>query len=201
MKLYYGYKTTCILNNKFYYGVHKSNIFDHKYLGSGKRLQCAIKAHGRENFHKEIVFVFADKDEAYAWEAATVTQDFINLNPSCYNLKPGGSGGCGFGKQSPMYGKRHSEETRKKMSKANSERVHQPCAAETKRKIGAANRISLLGKSPSVETRRKLSKALLGNKRSLGCKLSEETRMRMSKSQKRRRSIENGTKNISVSYL
>ena len=97
MKFYYGYKTTNLTNDRFYYGVRKCrsdyDIFGDSYFGSGKILLQAIKKNGLENFRKEFVYIFQNGKDAYGWEGDLVTQDFIDANPLCYNMKPGGSGG------------------------------------------------------------------------------------------------------------
>ena len=65
---YYIYKTTNLINGKYYVGFHKtSDPFDN-YLGSGVRLIDAIKKYGVENFKKEILFEFDTQEEAEAKE-------------------------------------------------------------------------------------------------------------------------------------
>ena len=91
--MYYTvYKTTNLVNGKFYIGTHKTKHLNDDYLGSGKYLKRAIEKHGKENFKKEILFVFDNPEEMFAKEAELVTEDFIAEN-NCYNLKAGGSGG------------------------------------------------------------------------------------------------------------
>ena len=76
------------------------------------------------------------------------------------------------GKNHPMYGKHHTEETKRKISENNVGNKGRKCSKETKRKIGEGNR----GKIVSKETRKKLSEASKGKK---GRKHSEETRNKM----------------------
>ena len=47
------YKTTNLINGKIYIGKDKHN--NPNYLGSGKRLNQAIKKYGRDKFIKEII--------------------------------------------------------------------------------------------------------------------------------------------------
>ena len=63
-KFNYFYKTTNIINEKFYYGVHSSDKDNDNYLGSGKLLLKAIKKYGRENFKREIIQFFDSFDDA-----------------------------------------------------------------------------------------------------------------------------------------
>ena len=91
MKYFYFYKITNNINNHFYYGVHCTNNLNDNYMGSGKRLQYAIKKYGLENFSKEILKYFNSKEEAFEYEEQIVNENLIN-NPNCYNLTNGGHG-------------------------------------------------------------------------------------------------------------
>jgi hypothetical protein len=44
---YFIYKTTNLLNGKYYIGMHVTNQIDDGYLGSGKYLNNAIKKYGK----------------------------------------------------------------------------------------------------------------------------------------------------------
>ena len=91
MKYFYFYKITNNINNHFYYGVHCTNNLNDNYMGSGKRLQYAIKKYGIENFSKEILKYFNSKEEAFEYEEQIVNENLVN-NPNCYNLTNGGHG-------------------------------------------------------------------------------------------------------------
>ena len=83
------------------------------------------------------------------------------------------------GSNGTMYGRKHSDESKKKMSlKAlgNKNNTGYKTSEETKRKLSEANK----GKAKSEETKRKLSEANKGKAK------SEETKRKISESQKKR---------------
>ena len=91
-KYNYFYRTSNKIDNKFYYGIHKTDDLKDGYLGSGKRLNRAIIKHGAENFEKEILKFFDTYEEALNFEAEIVTEELV-LNENCYNLVRGGGSG------------------------------------------------------------------------------------------------------------
>jgi len=118
MRLAYSYKITNNLNSRFYIGVRgcrkNTDIFGDDYWGSGKLIRRAINKKGKENFTKEMLFIFSSLEEALLWEKDTVTEHFMNENILCYNLWPGGNGGSGSGKRNGRYGKHASVEEKRK---------------------------------------------------------------------------------------
>ena len=49
------YKTTNLINNKYYYCVHSTKNLNDGYLGSGKYLKRSINKYGKENFNLQYV--------------------------------------------------------------------------------------------------------------------------------------------------
>ncbi len=133
----YFYKTTNLINHKFYYGVHSTDNLEDSYLGSGLAIKYAIKKYGKENFKKEILKYFQTSKDAFEYEEKVVGQELLK-DPSCYNLKQGGVGNH-----------RHSEESKQKLRKP-----YGPMSEEHKQKL--AN--SLRGKKRTEETREKMRK-------------------------------------------
>lgn len=86
------YKTTNLLNGKYYIGVHSTDELNDGYLGSGIALKAAIEKYGRENFERVIVEYFDSAEAAYSREREIVNEAFVNLEET-YNLKIGGHGG------------------------------------------------------------------------------------------------------------
>lgn len=151
------YKITNILNGKFYIGKHETNDPDDRYYGSGVHLKRAIKKYGKENFTKEVLFVFDTEEEMNAKEKELVTEDFALLK-SNYNKGPGGEGGPHF------KGRKHSEET---IQKIKLKRKDQVVTNETRRKISESNlrrqrngTLGMTGKTHSAETKKKIGLAV-----------------------------------------
>lgn len=88
-KYHYFYKITNKINGHFYYGVHNTDNLDDGYMGSGKRLQCAYKKYGAENFAKDILKYFNTSKEAFDYESEIVTESLVK-DDSCYNCEIGG---------------------------------------------------------------------------------------------------------------
>lgn len=113
---YMIYKTTNLLNNRYYIGFHKFSINkpEDGYLGSGKLIRRAVEKYGKENFKREVLFVFDTKEEAEQKEAEIVNKEFTLLEET-YNVSIGGNVLIMFGKNNPFYGKKHSNELIKTM--------------------------------------------------------------------------------------
>lgn len=103
---HFVYKTTNLINGKFYIGKHSTDDLEDGYLGSGIAIRRAVEKHKKENFKREILALFESEEAAYEFEAQVV--DY--RNPMSYNLHPGGIG--------LKFGVPNSEETRLRMSKS-----------------------------------------------------------------------------------
>lgn len=89
---YILYKTTNLINGKYYIGVSNGkNLF---YKGSGTALLKAIKIYGSSNFKREILEVFNTEHAAFKREAEIVNEAFVTCRDT-YNIKVGGKGGIG----------------------------------------------------------------------------------------------------------
>jgi group I intron endonuclease len=174
------YLTTCLINGVQYVGRHKvSNTvtLDPNYIGSGTLLKRAIKKHGKENFKRKIICKIETDDvskvrklekiyikkfgtlfpHGYNW----IEGDILEDNPMDYKINKIKVGlatkkRLSDPRNNPMYGKQHSEETKKLMSIS---------------KIGERNvwfgktgkEFPLFGKSFSYEHKRKISEAMKGH--------------------------------------
>ena len=91
-KFHFIYKTTNILNNKFYIGMHSTTNLKDGYVGSGTHLRHAIRKYGVANFKFEIIEWCDNRENLIQREKEIITEEYIN-DANCYNMKPGGSGG------------------------------------------------------------------------------------------------------------
>ncbi len=91
-KYFFIYKTTNLLNEKYYIGMHTTSNLKDGYLGSGTRLRKAIRKYGKHNFKCEILEFLSCKEELINKEKEIVTAELISDN-LCTNLKLGGKGG------------------------------------------------------------------------------------------------------------
>lgn len=99
----YIYLITNKLNGKQYVG--QTTIDDKHYYGGGKIIGNALRKYGKKNFKKEIIEECCCQDQLDLYEIFYI-EHFNTLKPNGYNIN---NGGCSAGK--------HSEETRKKISK------------------------------------------------------------------------------------
>ena len=75
MSTYIIYITINLIDNKKYYGVHKSsNLEKDVYLGSGYLLKLAIKKYGRENFKRENLFNYYNLKDAFNKDREIISQ-------------------------------------------------------------------------------------------------------------------------------
>lgn len=160
MEKYIIYITTNIINGKKYIGSHISNTLNDKYLGSGVILKKAIKKHGSSSFQREILAVVDDSEQMKELEMYYIEYYNAYLSDMFYNntIHAAGITKCTWGPKISKAvmghkwneGKKHTEETKIKISKANTGVVF---TQERKDKIG---------------------KSKLGNSYVLGNKLSKE---------------------------
>ena len=161
------YKVVNKINDKSYIGYHQTNDINDEYLGSGKLLKKAIKKYGKENFAKEILYVFPNKDEALLKEAEIVNTEFVN-DKTTYNLKVGGEGGWDYintelrkdDKYGSMLSKKLSTSIKKayKEGKLNSSGMNNPMYGKWAWNKGIKGIKGIKGKSLSLKTKEKISK-------------------------------------------
>ena len=119
-KYYYVYKTVNLVNGKEYIGFHSTDDLDDGYMGSGKLIIQAIEKYGIDNFKKEIIQIFDNKEDAENLERQLVNEEYVK-RPDTYNISLGGNVCILFGENNGFYGKHHSEEARQHMSEVKKE--------------------------------------------------------------------------------
>lgn len=100
------YKTTNLINEKYYIGMHSTNDLNDGYMGSGKRLRRSLNKYGKENFKFEILEFLSDRISLKEREKELVSLNEISKK-ECLNLTIGGQGGSGCGELNGFYGKKH----------------------------------------------------------------------------------------------
>jgi group I intron endonuclease len=83
------YKTTNLVNGKFYIGQDSNN--DPNYLGSGLLINKAIKKYGKNNFLKEVLENCNSKEELDEKEKFWISN--LSATTIGYNISFGGTGG------------------------------------------------------------------------------------------------------------
>lgn len=105
------YITTNLVNGKRYLGQRRFTKGWQKYLGSGKVFKDALKKHGKENFHRDIIYICYSEEELNETEYQISV--FLNVveSDNWYNLVYGGGSTRGW---------KHSTTSKEKMSKSKS---------------------------------------------------------------------------------
>jgi len=91
-KYHFIYKTTNLLSDRYYIGMHSTDNLDDGYLGSGNRLILAVRKHGRENFKREILEFCDNRESLRIRESEIINLDEVSKK-DCMNLAVGGKGG------------------------------------------------------------------------------------------------------------
>lgn len=196
---YTVYKTINNLDGMFYIGVHKTKNVNDMYFGSGLWLKRAIRKYGKENFTKQILFIFSNPEEAYLKEIELLTQELIN-SQLCYNMREGGHGGwteCSRQQSSkrlkelwndPEWKLREIE--RRRISSTNffnDPQCNHPFKQNKTEEWKQEARTRNLGKQLSEETRKKISESLQGRKPH-GFKHSEASKEKMRLTRQKKKS-------------
>jgi group I intron endonuclease len=179
------YKTTNLINNKFYIGQDINN--NPKYFGSGKLLKTAIKKYGIENFIKEIIEICIDESHMDEREIYWISKLNATNRNIAYNICEGGRSYRSMkGENNPMFGRKLSEESKELIRE---KRKLQKMSDEQKNILklkwtGEGN--PNFGKKLPEETIEKMKKSLkelnrVGeNSTMFGKKHSEETKLKWS---------------------
>lgn len=174
--MYKIYLITNIENAKKYVGITKFSLNERfsQHIKRGFLLTEAIQKYGCQNFSIDLIEEVESAERAYELEQYYI-REYNTKVPNGYNLTDGGDGIFGWEateeyrkecserakklhkeKKVGMYGKKHSDETKKKMSdslKGNTNCSGRKLSEYSKQKI----REKHLGKTLSEETKQKIS--------------------------------------------
>lgn len=192
------YLYTNKINYKCYIGV-TSNLIKrqqaHKQAKSNTYFHNAINKYGYDNFYFDILDVTLQTNKELFEKEMYWIGYFKDHGIELYNITGGGDcGPVNYGKDNGFYGRKHSEESKKKMSEAHI--GHKP-STETRKKLSESHKGKVLseehkaklseakkGKKHSEEHCKKNGEAKKGNKYNIGRKHSDETKKKMSKAGK-----------------
>jgi group I intron endonuclease len=126
-KLFIIYKTTNLLNGKYYIGKHTTDVLEDGYLGSGVYLARAINKYGKDNFTRDILFIYDNEIEMTLKEKELVTEELINSG-QVYNIALGGQGG----NLGPIVNQKISVNTSKALTGKNKTEQHKKALSQSK---------------------------------------------------------------------
>ena len=170
-KYHFIYRTTNLLNHKFYVGMHSTDNLEDGYIGSGKRLGYSVRKYGLENHKFEILEFLPSREELKKREAEVVNEEMLK-HPLCMNLKFGGEGGWdhvntgekwhGVGnlKNREIFEKtRQSQKRRYAVDKEYQARVNEQCLRMNKKSLANNPNGTFFGKRHTEETKQKMRKS------------------------------------------
>ena len=165
-KYHFIYKTTNLINSKYYIGMHSTNNLKDGYLGSGKKLRRSINKYGVENFKCEILEFLTDRDLLAKREKEIVNEELLK-DPMCMNLKEGGFGGfCSDDHRIKFHESSKAARKTDRYKQIMSIATSKLWKDDEYRKIHTAGLLTskrFLGKLHSNETKQKMSLAKKGN--------------------------------------
>lgn len=182
--MHYLYRITNVLNGKVYIGQTVNEKFRwiaHKSYAKQENpvqyVHRAMKKYGVENFTYEVIAQCLTQKDADGTEERLIEQYNSQGHERGYNIARGGNHAWNAGlspELQPMYGKHHSEESKKKISKSNlgkemplhtQEQKDHMSKIMTGRKITWGDKIGLARKGikHTLESRKKMSESQKGN--------------------------------------
>lgn len=164
------------------------------------KLGNAIQRHGQASFSFSVLYWCKDKDDANEVEALLI--DLGDTRANGYNITPGGYG-TGAGQDNPFFGRRHSEETKARLSDG---KRGVPMPESVRQKIADANRNRTMAEVTKEKLRARPKSELCSARtaeanrarvwtpeareklaaQNRGKKMSEETRLKIAAANKRR---------------
>lgn len=174
-KFHFVYITTNLINGKQYIGDHSTNDINKTYFGSGIYIMNAIKEYGKENFQREILEFFPSKHKAFKAQEKYIRLYETHISQGGYNISWKGGHQCknSISKETiekmkkpkseehkkhikeGMIGRKYTEERIKNIKNSLIETWKDPIKRKEK-----SEKMKSLGFKLSCETKEKISKAL-----------------------------------------
>jgi len=175
----FTYLVKHIPTNKYYYGVkfkkgcHPNDLWT-KYFTSSKKVKGLIRKYGKKSFLFEIRKTFKTQKQAREWEHKVLRRlkviyrnDFLNQSDSLH-IDPKIISKSKMGNKNPMYGKKMTEEHKKKIKNSlvkrykkiehhTKGRKHTPAFLRFLSKLNSGKNNPMYGKKLSKEARKKMS--------------------------------------------
>ena len=177
--MYKIYLITNLFNLKKYVGITKFSLEERfsQHVKRGFLLTEAIKKYGEQKFSIELIEVVESAERAYELEIFYI-KEYNTKAPNGYNLTDGGDG---------IFGWNITDEYREQ------------CSSRTK-KLHENKKVGMYGKKHTDETRKKMSESSKGNRNCLGRVLSEETKFKISESNRGKKHTDDARKKISENH-
>lgn len=167
-KIHYIYKTTCLVTDRYYIGMHSTNNIDDGYMGSGKRLRRSIRKYGKENHIREILGYYDSRELLIEAEIEAITEEMIG-DKDCMNLMRGGYGGLSSQEHRKAFLKagidnfnKSKEKREKSLAKTRLTPEYRENMSKSKKKYFEVNDGTFKGKTHSNETKEKMSETMKG---------------------------------------
>lgn len=163
-KYHFIYKTTNLINGKYYIGMHSTDDLNDGYIGSGKILRRSIAKYGIKNFKFQILEQLPSRKLLKKREEELVNEEQIK-NLLCMNLQLGGGGGfidenhakkCHEGSSKYQKKKWKNKEYRNKIVSLLPERIKRT------HKAGKLKYDNFKGKKHTKKTRERMSASKKG---------------------------------------
>lgn len=176
------YKTINKINSKYYIGVHSTKNINDDYLGCGywrgrkiysniySPILNAFKKYGDDNFIKEILFIFDNREDALQKE-----QELVDINDNkCYNARTGGDVNYTYTQEAKLKMSKQAKIRSKKLL------LQTNILKEFNKWRDGKTYAEIYGEEKAKEILLKKSKAVIGKKHTL------ESRLKMSENRKGR---------------
>jgi hypothetical protein len=134
---HYIYKTTCVITNKYYIGMHSAVKLNDGYLGSGKIIRRSIRKYGKDSHILEIL-EFCETREVLPKRESEIVNAELLKDPLCINLRLGGAGNAGGHMTTGWTMPPMTEEHRRNLTIARNKRA--PYSEETKKQMSESHK-------------------------------------------------------------